>query len=84
MDSSIKTRVWIIDMKILRKRMGNGIKKGASKNNTATTMCPPSIFPNNRTVRERGRTKWLTNSIITISGVSHHTGPINCLIYLTP
>ena len=51
---------------------------------TASTMSSPMMLPKSRTERERGRERWLMISIGIISGVSHQTGPMNCLKYLRP
>jgi hypothetical protein len=49
---------------------------------TRVTCSPAYMLANNRTVSERGRPKWLTNSIGIMMGAIKGTGPAKCARYL--
>ncbi len=46
-------------------------------------VCSPKMLPKRRSASESTRARCEMISIGTISGNSHHTGPTNCLAYLT-
>ncbi len=51
------------------------------KKTIESKMCPPSMFPKSRRVRDSGRARWLISSIGTMSGASAGIGPAKCLRY---
>ena len=84
-DSRKKTKAWTNATKIPMAMIGSGAKNApASMNKMVSTNSWPVMLPKSRKERDSTLARWPMTSIGKMIGISHHTGPRKCLIYLIP
>ena len=74
----VKTKAWSTETKIPSPKNTAGMIKWVRSVKIPRTRWSPVTFQKSLRESDKGLTRWLTISIMIISGASHTIGPIKC------